>query len=150
VLDAEARDIDRLRLTLSGGEDDVKPSRVVCVAATVLAFQGIGTTTRASDQDAIIARLNALEKENTALRQRLNRIERAGATSKYNAPHAASRQSPPGASELETPRATAALMDTRASGAPRPNVYKSPEPWIAPRHFELEWQREFRLRFSEI
>jgi hypothetical protein len=115
----------------------VKPSRVICVAATVLALQGIGTTTRADDQDAIIARLNALEKENAALRQRLNRIERAGATSKYAAPPTASRQNPPRPSELETPSPTAVMMDARAQGAPPPEVYKSPAPWAAPRHFEF-------------
>jgi hypothetical protein len=116
--------------------DEVKPSRVVCVAAAVIAFQGFGTTTRASDQDAIIARLNALEKENATLRQRLNRIERASAMPKYTAPPAASWQTPPQASELETPRAPV-VLDAHAQGAPPPNVYKSPEAWTTPRQFEF-------------
>jgi len=124
----------------------VKPSRVVCVAVAVLALQGIGTTTRASDQDAIIARLNALEKENAVLRQRLNRIERASAASKYTVPPIASRPNPPRASELEaTGHATAhatgntpVMMDVQAQGAPPPEVYKSPEAWTAPRHFEFD------------
>jgi hypothetical protein len=116
--------------------DEVKPSRVVCVVVIVLALQGIGTVTRADDQDAIIARLNALEKENAALRQRLNRIERASAMPKHTAPPAASRQTPPQASELEMPHAPV-MLDAHAQGAPPPNVYKSSEAWTAPRHFEF-------------
>jgi len=118
-------------------EADMKLSRVVCGAVAVVALQGIATTTRASDQDAIIARLDALEKENAALRQRLNRIERPGATSKRTAPRAASRQNPPPASELETPGQAALMMDAHAQGNPPPEVYKSQAAWNAAPRFEL-------------
>ncbi len=67
-----------IRMTMQ--EAEMKLGRVICSAVAVLAIQGIATVTTASAQDAIIARLEALEKENAALRQRLNRIERSGAT----------------------------------------------------------------------
>ena len=94
-------------------------------------------TTRASDQDAIITRLDALEKENAALRQRLNRIEHAGATSKRTAPRAASRLSPPPASELDAPGRAAQMMDAPAPDNPPPAVYKSPTAWNAAPRFEV-------------
>ncbi len=115
----------------------MKLNRVVWCAVAVLALQGIATATRASDQDAIIARLDALEKENAALRQRLNRIERPGATSTRTAPRAASRLNPPQASELETPGHAALMMDAHAQGNPPPEVYKSPAAWNAPPRFEV-------------
>jgi hypothetical protein len=107
------------------------------VCRRFVALQGIATTTRASDQDAIIARLDALEKENAALRQRLNRIERPGATYQRAAPRAASRLNPPRASELEIRDRAALMMDAHAQSNPPPAVYKSPAPWSAAPHFEV-------------
>jgi hypothetical protein len=137
VLDAEVRQIHSFDIRIVGQETDMKLNRVVWCAVAVLALQGIATTTRASDQDAIIARLDALEKENAALRQRLNRIERPGATSKRAVPRVASRQNPPQASELETPGHAALLMDAHAQGSPPPEVHQSRAAWNAPPRFEV-------------
>jgi hypothetical protein len=57
----------------------MKLNRIVWCAVAVLMLQGIAAAARASELDAIVHRLNALEKENAGLRQRLNRIEHASA-----------------------------------------------------------------------
>jgi hypothetical protein len=67
------------------------------------------------------------------LRQRLNRIERSGATVQRAVP----RQNPPQASELETPSRAALPMDAHAQSNPPPNVFKSKTAWSAPSRFEL-------------
>ena len=76
-------------------------NRLVWCAIAVIALQGIATATKASDQDAIVARLDALEKENAALRQRLNRVEHLAVTSQRSVQH--------GASEQNSPRAARAI-----------------------------------------
>ncbi len=81
----------------------MKPNRFVLGAVALLAMQGVTTATRAADQDAILARLDALEKENAALRQRLNRVERQATTSQRAVPRAAGGQNLPRASELDAP-----------------------------------------------
>jgi Legionella pneumophila major outer membrane protein precursor len=119
----------------------MKLNRVVWCAVAVLALQGIAPATKASDQDAIVARLNALERENAALRQRLNRLERAEVASRHTAPQAAGRQKPLQSSALETPGKGAPIMDARAQGGGMPEVYKGQDPgigpWIAAPHFEV-------------
>jgi hypothetical protein len=140
LLDAEVQQIHSFKSRIVGEETDMKLNHVVWCAVAVLALQGIATATRASDQDAIIQRLDTLEKENTALRQRLNRIEQSGATSKRAAPRAASRQNTPQASELETPRNAPLLMDARAQGGSTPEVYKTEANGagiFSPPHFEV-------------
>jgi hypothetical protein len=134
VLDVEMRQIQAFKSRIVGQEDDMKLNRVVWCAVAVLALQGVATATRASDQDAIIQRLNALEKENAALRQRLNRVEHAGATSIRPTQRAARRQNPPQTSELETPRDATLVMD---ANVPPPEVYKSQAAWYSPPRFEL-------------
>ncbi len=106
---------------------------VVCIAVALVALQGVATTTKASDQDAINARLDALEKENAALRQRLNRMERAAATSQ----RAASRPNSAQTSELETSGSSTLVMDTHGQAIPPPDVYKNPVGWNSPPHFEV-------------
>jgi hypothetical protein len=119
----------------------MKLNRVVWCAVAVLALQGIAPATKANDQDAIVARLNTLEKENAALRARLNRIERAGVTPRQAAPPIAGRQNSPQASELETPGKGALMLDARAQGGGLPEVFKGQDPgigpWNAGPHFEL-------------
>jgi hypothetical protein len=105
----------------------MKRRRVVWCAIAILTLQGIATTARASDQDAITARLDALEKENTALRARLNRVERTDATYQRTVPPAASGQIPPQASGL----------DAHAQSMAPSVIYKSPAAWSAPRRFEF-------------
>jgi hypothetical protein len=112
----------------------MKLNRVVWCAVAVLALQAAATATRASDQGAIIQRLDALEKENAALRQRLNRVEHAGPTSVRPAQRAESRQNPPQASELETSRNATLVMD---ANVPPPEVYKSQGAWNSPPRFEV-------------
>ncbi len=60
---------------------------VALSAVLVFALHGVATVTRANaqdanTQDAIIKRLDALEKENAALRARVNHLERTKAESK--------------------------------------------------------------------
>jgi hypothetical protein len=122
-------------------EADVKLNRMVCGAVAVLVLQGFATATRASDPDEIIQRLEALEKENAALRQRLNRIEHPTVTSKRTAPPVASRQHPPQAAELETPGNAPLLLDTRAQGNGAAEAYRNQVAgigaWNAAPHFEV-------------
>ena len=117
----------------------MKPIRIVCGVVAILALQGIATPTRASDQDAIIERLNALERENAALRQRLERIEHADAASKRATRHAASPQNPPPPPSLEAPGKAALVMDAGAPDGALPGVYKSEvvPPALVPPRFEI-------------
>lgn len=124
----------------------MKLNRVVCGAAAVLALQAIATTTKASDQAAIIQRLDALEKENAALKQRLNRMENQGATSRPAAPRAASGRLPPPAppgrpAGLETLGGATMVMAADAQDNPSPQVYKSQAvdiaTWNRPPRFEV-------------
>ena len=120
----------------------MKLNRMVWAAVAVLALQGFATATRASDPDEIVRRLDALEKENAALRQRLNRIEHAATTSKRAAtPVAASRRNPPQAAELETPGHAPLFLDTRAQGNGAPDSYKNQVAgigaWNVAPHFEV-------------
>ena len=119
----------------------MKLNRMVCAAVAVLALQGFATATRASDPDEIVRRLDALEKENAALRQRLNRIEHAATTSKRAATPVASRRNPPQAAELETPSHAPLLLDTRAQSNGAPDGYKNQVAgigaWNAAPHFEV-------------
>jgi hypothetical protein len=111
----------------------MKLSRVVWCAVAVLALQGIATATRASDPDAIMARLDALEKENAALKQRLNRIEHSNATRRRTAPRADTAQTPGQNRDagLDGRDHVPLIMDARMPGPQPPQVYQS-----AP-HFEV-------------
>src|ERR1700733_13056579 len=100
-------------------------TKFVLVLCLALVTSTVSHATFAATLDEqIAARLDALEKENAALRARLNRIERRGAASKRAVPRAASLQNPPLASELETPGQAALMM--------APIIYKSQDGWIAP------------------
>jgi len=111
--------------------------RAVWFAVVVLTLQGLDTTAWGTDQDAITARLDALEKENSALRQRLNRLEHA--TSKHAAPQAATTQKPRQAFELDTPGNGALLMEAHAERNRPTGIYKfDPAASLSPLpHFEI-------------
>ncbi len=119
----------------------MKLNRMVCAAVAVLALQGFATAARASDPDEIVRRLDALEKENAALRQRLNRIEHAATTSKRTRTPVVSRQSSPQAAELEAPSHAPLLLDTSAQGDGAPAGHKNQVAgigaWNAAPHFEV-------------
>jgi hypothetical protein len=105
----------------------MKLNRVVWCAVAILTMHGTVPSARASNQDAIIARLDALEKENAALRARLNRVERAGATYQRTVPRVASTQYP----------AQASGLDAHAQSMTPPIIYKSPAASFAPYRFEF-------------
>jgi Legionella pneumophila major outer membrane protein precursor len=69
-------------------------------------------------EEGISARLDALEKENAALKQRLKRIENSAATSRHALP-------PPG-ERAGLGTAGSAALDARAQDGRTPLVYKSP------------------------
>ena len=60
----------------------MKISKAWYVLIIILINQGFPLVAMAMDQDAIIRRLDALEKENNVLKQRLSRIEHAPIPSK--------------------------------------------------------------------
>jgi hypothetical protein len=112
--------------------------KLVLVLCLALVTSTVSHATFAATLDEqIAARLDALEKENAALRARLNRIERQGEASKRAVPRAASLQNPPLASELETPGQAALMMDAHAQPASPPIIYKSQDGSSAPPRFEL-------------
>jgi hypothetical protein len=108
--------------------------RAVWFAVIVLILQGLGTTAWAADHDAITERLDALEKENSALRHRLNRLEHAMPT----APRAAIVQKPRQVSDLNTSGNGALLMEAHAERNGPTGIYKNdPAPLNRLAHFEI-------------
>ena len=103
-------------------------------------------TFAATLDDQILARLNAMEKENAALRQRLDRIERQDAASKRAVPRATSRQNPPQASELEIPGHATPMMAAYGQAGSPPVIYKSQAGSNAPARFELSGSLLFLQR----
>jgi hypothetical protein len=95
-----------------------KLSLLLClaVAAPAVSHSALAGTI---DEQAL-ARLDALEKENAALKQRLKRIESSVATSRDAAPRAASRSAGSG-----TLGSAPLDMDARAQDYRTPQVYKS-------------------------
>jgi len=113
-------------------------TKLVFVLCLALVISAVSHAAFAAPLDSqIVARLDALEKENAVLRQRLNRIERQGAVSKRAVPRATSRQNPPQASELEIPGHAALMMDAYGQPGSPPAIYKSPARSNAPARFEL-------------
>lgn len=115
----------------------MKLTGAICSAVAFVALQGVTTTARAGDQDAIIARLDALEKENAVLRQRLNRMEHAAGTSQRASPRAARQPNSTQTAELETSGGSTLVMDAHGQGIPPAEVYKNPLASNPPPHFEL-------------
>ena len=99
-------------------------------------------------EERIAERLDALEKENAALKQRLKVIESSVATPGHATSPAASRQNSSQASARyevsstgrpagsETLGGASTAMDARAQGSRAPQFYKS-QPVAAPAHFEV-------------
>jgi Legionella pneumophila major outer membrane protein precursor len=87
----------------------------------------------ATVEEQISARLDALEKENAALKQRLKRIENSAATPRHALP---SPGEPAGLGTLDS----ATILDAHAQGNRVPRVYKSPldvGTSNPPRHYEV-------------
>lgn len=112
-----------------------------CGIASILVGQAIAPRAVALDQDAIIRRLDALERENIALKQRLNRVEQGSAKTKIRAAGASEKDvaSRPSAGNgyvsntdpmLDTPRAISAASTIFAQESPNSAAY-------AKRRFEL-------------
>jgi len=80
-------------------------------------------------EQQISARLDALEKENTALKQRLKHIESAATTSGHTLPPPSQ---PAGSGMLGS-----AALEAHAQGDRIPQFYKSPAASNRPRHFEI-------------
>jgi hypothetical protein len=82
-------------------------------------------------EEQISARLDALEKENTALKQRIMRMESSAATSRHAAPPLGQ---PAGSGTLGS-----AALDAQAQDNRNPQVYKSPVTKASnpPNHFEV-------------
>ena len=91
---------------------------LLCVPLTVSALSH--SAFAATIEEQISARLDALEKENAALKQRLKRIENSAVTSRHALP-------PPGEpAGLGTLGSATTALDARAQDNRIPQVYKSP------------------------
>src|SRR5256885_11870814 len=83
----------------------MRHNQLLCGVAALLALQAVATKSQAGELDAVLQRLDALEKENAALKQRLKRVEGAPATA---APRATE---PRGPQASNAPSAGAGLSD---------------------------------------
>jgi hypothetical protein len=102
---------------------------LLCPALTVSAV--LHPAFAATIEVAISARLDALEKENATLKQRLKRIENSAATSRHALPPPAQ---PAGLGTLDS-----AALDAHAQANRTRQVYKSPVTRSSdpPHHFEV-------------
>jgi hypothetical protein len=113
-----------------------KQSFLLCLALTSSAVSH--SAFAATIEEQTLARLDALEKENAALKQQLRRIENSVATSGHALPRATS---PPGQPDgLGTLGSVTKDMDAHAQANRTPQFYKGPVdigPSSPPRHFEV-------------
>ena len=118
----------------------MKKHRALVGVAAIIMNQGLSTTALALDQDLILRRLEALEKENSALKQRLNRVEQiapkqekyAHQNQKNNSVVRETRESlgPNMDRDLDSPNISQAALSSFAVENPNSAAY-------AQRHYEL-------------
>jgi hypothetical protein len=107
---------------------------LLCLTSTTAAVSHPAFT--ATIEEQTLQRLEALEKENAALRQRLNRVENSVATSRNAIPRGASASV---AAQPGTLGSGTTVLDARAQDTRSPQFHKGPDigPSNPPNHFEV-------------